>query len=130
MSRSEEAEWWANAVYSAIQEIPPAESRHTATLRVCWVNRARQVGVVLKSLPSPDSGSHFTSENVPWQRVINARGMISHRGPGSAQRHADVLQQENVEATADSMGEWYVDFSRYGWFPSSLPSENVPGDNP
>lgn len=50
-------------------------------------------------------------------------------GPGSAQRQADALQQENVEVTTDSMGEWYVDFSRYGWFPTSLPNDDVAGDN-
>ncbi|CAL5871639.1 uncharacterized protein PFLUO_LOCUS5892 [Penicillium psychrofluorescens] len=131
MSRSEEAEWWANAVYGAIQEIPHGRVTtygHIARL-LGEPQRARQVGAVLKSLPSSDSGSHFTSANVPWQRVINTRGMISHRGPGSAQRQADALQQENVEVTTDSMGEWYVDFSRYGWFPTSLPNDDVAGDN-
>lgn len=41
--------------------------------------RPRQVGVCLKSLPNAETGSHFHSGNVPWQRVINAKGMISHR---------------------------------------------------
>jgi methylated-DNA-protein-cysteine methyltransferase-like protein len=44
-------------------------------------------------------------------------------GPGSAERQAEALAQEGVEVTTDSMGEMYVDFSRYGWFPSELPSE-------
>jgi methylated-DNA-protein-cysteine methyltransferase-like protein len=46
-----------------------------------------------------------------------------YRGPGSAERQAEALGQEGVEVTRDSMGEIYVDFSRYGWFPSRLPSE-------
>lgn len=29
-----------------------------------------------------------------------------------------------MEVTTDSMGEMYVDFARYGWFPSRLPSED------
>ena len=45
------------------------------------------------------------------------------RGPGSAAFQAEVLRQEGVEVRTDSMGEMYVDFGRYGWFPRWLPSE-------
>ncbi|KAJ5163863.1 Winged helix-turn-helix transcription repressor DNA-binding [Penicillium coprophilum] len=127
MPRSEEAEWWANAVYEAIQEIPQGKVTsygHIARL-LGEPQRPRQVGVCLKVLASPESGSHFNSNTVPWQRVINSKGMISHRGPGSAERQAEALTQEGVEVTTDSMGEIYVDFSRYGWFPSKLPSEGT-----
>lgn len=41
--------------------------------------RARQVGIALKHLPAEESGEHFHAGNVPWQRVINSKGMISHR---------------------------------------------------
>lgn len=60
--------------------------------------RPRQVGTSLRYLPAaPGAGSEgdvdgrrgrgqggeeedpYHSANVPWQRVINARGMISHR---------------------------------------------------
>lgn len=63
--------------------------------------RPRQVGTSLRYLPAApgageDEGSEgdvdgrgrgqgeeeeepYHSDNVPWQRVINARGMISHR---------------------------------------------------
>ncbi|KAJ5499490.1 Winged helix-turn-helix transcription repressor DNA-binding [Penicillium expansum] len=127
MPRSEEAEWWANAVYEAIQEVPRGKVTsygHIARL-LGEPQRPRQVGVCLKVLASPESGSHFNSNTVPWQRVINSKGMISHRGPGSAERQAEALAQEGVEVTTDSMGEMYVDFSRYGWFPSELPSEGT-----
>lgn len=30
---------------------------------------------------------------------------------------------EGVEVRSESMGEFHVDFSRYGWFPKHLPSE-------
>jgi len=49
--------------------------------------------------------------------------MISHRGPGSATRQATTLRQEGVNVEEDSMGEFHVDFGRYGWFPDQLPSE-------
>ncbi|KAJ5513840.1 Winged helix-turn-helix transcription repressor DNA-binding [Penicillium fimorum] len=127
MPRSEEAEWWANAVYGAIQEIPRGKVTsygHIARL-LGEPQRPRQVGVCLKVLASPESGSHFNSNTVPWQRVINSKGMISHRGPGSAERQAEALAEEGVEVTTDSMGEMYVDFSRYGWFPSELPTEGT-----
>jgi methylated-DNA-protein-cysteine methyltransferase-like protein len=45
------------------------------------------------------------------------------RGPGSAERQAEALRQEGVEVGADSMGDFYVDFARYGWFPDRLPGE-------
>ncbi|KAJ6138728.1 Winged helix-turn-helix transcription repressor DNA-binding [Penicillium samsonianum] len=127
MPRSEEAEWWANAVYEAIKEVPRGKVTsygHIARL-LGEPQRPRQVGICLKVLASPESGSHFNSNTVPWQRVINSKGMISHRGPGSAERQAEALTQEGVEVTTDSMGEMYVDFSRYGWFPSELPSEGT-----
>lgn len=51
--------------------------------------RARQVGTCLFSLRPPidpssnEEGDRIASlynlENVPWQRVINSKGMISHR---------------------------------------------------
>lgn len=55
----------------------------------------RQVGVCLKNLPSPSpspSGDssrtkpRFHSGNVPWQRVINAKGGISPRSAPSSWR--------------------------------------------
>lgn len=40
--------------------------------------RPRQVGVCLKHLPR-DAGSRFNHGNVPWQRVVNSKGVISPR---------------------------------------------------
>lgn len=51
------------------------------------------------------------------------------REPGSAERQAEALRAEGVEVEEDSMGEWYVDFRRYGWFPDVLPSEDSEGDD-
>ena len=50
--------------------------------------------------------------------------LIRYRsGPGSAERQAEALRAEGVQVTSDSMGEMYIDFSVYGWFPKQLPSE-------
>ena len=98
------------------------------------------MGVCLKYLPSADSGQHFNAGNVPWQRVVNSRGMISKRfvsfsffsyvwvcldidvgrEAGGAARQADALRQEGVEVTTDAMGEMYTDLETYGWFPQEL----------
>jgi methylated-DNA-protein-cysteine methyltransferase-like protein len=40
--------------------------------------RPRQVGVCLKHLPD-DASMTFNNGNVPWQRVISAKGQISPR---------------------------------------------------
>ncbi|RMJ24062.1 MGMT family [Aspergillus sp. HF37] len=122
MPRSEEAEHWFNAVYAAIQHIPPGKV--TCYSHIAYLlgepQRARQVGVCLKYLPAPDSGQFFNAANVPWQRVVNSRGMISKREPGGAERQAEVLRDEGVQVTADAMGELYIDFESCGWFPLEL----------
>ncbi|MCH9651022.1 MAG: MGMT family protein [Deltaproteobacteria bacterium] len=67
---------------------------------------ARQVGYALHALPK--------GHNVPWQRVINARGEVSLRseaGYEHYQRH--LLEEEGV--TFDPRGR--VDFKRYRWEP-------------
>ncbi|KAF2733081.1 MGMT family protein, partial [Polyplosphaeria fusca] len=119
--RSEEAWAWYSAVYEAIQEIP--HGRVTS-----YAHIARLVGVCLKHLPSPSTdpskkSATWHSDNVPWQRVINARGGISPRGPSGASRQAAALRAEGVEVEQGAMGEFTVSFSKYGWFPDMLPSE-------
>jgi 6-O-methylguanine DNA methyltransferase, DNA binding domain len=42
------------------------------------LSHPRQVGVCLKHLPDNRS-LRFNNDNVPWQRVINAKGCISPR---------------------------------------------------
>jgi len=54
--------------------------------------------------------------------------MRTYSGPGSAARQAAALRQEGVRVDADSMGDYYVDFARYGWFPDRLPSEEGEGE--
>ncbi|EOA82989.1 uncharacterized protein SETTUDRAFT_60404, partial [Exserohilum turcica Et28A] len=103
----------------------------------CAAGGKAQVGVCLKHLPSPWAGSNnnnsnnknrearFHSGNVPWQRVINAKGAISPRGPGAAGRQAEALRREGVvvELRQHGLGVYSVDLGEYGWFPDMLPSE-------
>ncbi|KAK0508502.1 hypothetical protein JMJ35_008778 [Cladonia borealis] len=129
MPRSDEAEWWFNAVYAAVQEIPHGKvtSYGHIALLLGRPERPRQVGICLKRLPSFVAGTdhHFHDSNVPWQRVINSKGMISPRGPGGATRQAAALRREGVTVRTGALGELTIDLGIYGWFPSMLPSEEA-----
>jgi methylated-DNA-protein-cysteine methyltransferase-like protein len=73
--------------------------------------RARLAGAALSNLPE--------GSELPWQRVINARGEVSARGglgiEEGYQRH--LLEEEEVEF--DARGR--VDLERYGWDPDAKP---------
>lgn len=67
---------------------------------------------------------------VPFLDIVNmcTSWLIELSGPGSAERQAEALRLEGVEVRSESMGEFHVDFSRYGWFPKQLPSEEGNSD--
>ena len=68
--------------------------------------RARQVGYALHAL-DPES-------DVPWQRVVNARGACSPRSlPGGDEEQRILLEDEGVEL---GVGE-RIDLARYQWRP-------------
>ncbi|MCP4664052.1 MAG: methyltransferase [bacterium] len=67
---------------------------------------ARQVGYALHAL---------TDDDVPWHRVINARGEISRRSdPGPEPLQRVMLESEGV--VFDEHGR--VDLRRFGWEPA------------
>ncbi|ODO06623.1 hypothetical protein I350_03980 [Cryptococcus amylolentus CBS 6273] len=78
----------------------------------------RHVGNALKMLPA--------DSDIPWHRVVSAKGVISPRGNlglGVA-RQKDRLEQEGVEVeTLAGAGGEKVDIRRCGWFPESLEEE-------
>lgn len=131
--QTDEAAWWFQAVYSAIQQVPHGQVTsygHIAKL-LGYPKRARQVGVCLKHLPRYDperpEDYSFHGENVPWQRVINSKGGISARGDdgSSANRQVEKLRAEGVEVTEGrGIEEAHVDFGRFGWFPDRLPNDS------
>jgi methylated-DNA-protein-cysteine methyltransferase-like protein len=106
---------------------PPTSltSGHVAKL----INRprnSRQVGQALKFLQD---------ETVPWQRVVNHKGIISPRDePGAANRQRVRLLEEGIlveDAGIDADfdggggGGGRVDLALFGWFPVSV---NIPGE--
>ena len=68
--------------------------------------RARQVGYALAALPD--------EEDVPWHRVVNAKGEVSRRSDPGAPEHRlqhVLLQAEGVDF--DARGR--IDLEEYGW---------------
>jgi methylated-DNA-protein-cysteine methyltransferase-like protein len=64
----------------------------------------RHVGFALAALPS--------DTDVPWHRVVNARGALSPRGDGAEPLHQHrALKREGIRF--DSKG--IIDLNRYGW---------------
>ena len=73
---------------------------------------ARVVGSALRHCPDPD--------NVPWQRVVNARGGISPRHPEQQVRvQAKLLKQEGIELHRDG-ALCFLDLSHYSWWPNPV----------
>ena len=67
--------------------------------------RARQVGYAMSALP--------VDSDVPWHRVVNARGEISARSGGApgARIQRALLEEEDVHF--DDRGR--IDLERFGW---------------
>jgi methylated-DNA-protein-cysteine methyltransferase-like protein len=67
--------------------------------------RARWVGYALKSCP----------EDVPWWRVVNAKGQVSKRMGHGPQIQPLMLEEEGVPLKTDQI----VDLETYLWKPPS-----------
>jgi methylated-DNA-protein-cysteine methyltransferase-like protein len=93
-------------VYQVVRRIPPGKvATYGQVARILGKPRgARTVGWALHSMPE--------DSNVPWQRVINARGIITldAHGPGGAIQRA-LLEVEGI--VFDERGR--IDLEVYGW---------------
>ena len=77
---------------------------------------ARQVGYAMRDLPQ--------GSDLPWHRVLNARGEVSPRAAvGWEDVQRDLLEQEGVELARER-----VDLARYGWKPRTAHAR--PGEAP
>ncbi len=88
------------ATYGQIARLAPAPDGVDAATYQAY--GARWVGSAMANCP----------DDVPWQRVINARGEISLRA--GAERQRRLLEAEGV--VFNERGR--VDLARYGWQPS------------
>jgi len=93
-------------VYQVVRRIPPGKvASYGQIARLLGMpHAARTVGWALHSIPK--------GCDVPWQRVVNARGIISldRCGPGGAIQRA-LLEAEGV--AFDESGR--IDLRVYGW---------------
>jgi methylated-DNA-protein-cysteine methyltransferase-like protein len=91
-------------IYAVVRAIP--EGRVATYGQVAHLaglpGHARQVGYAL----------HAANEELPWQRVINAKGEVSARSePGYEGLQRAILESEGIEF--DDRGR--VDLKRYRW---------------
>jgi methylated-DNA-protein-cysteine methyltransferase-like protein len=70
---------------------------------------ARQAGYALAALPD--------ESDVPWHRVVNARGEVSRRAGGSTFEKIQRVLLEAEGVTFDAAGR--IPMERYGWRPGA-----------
>ncbi len=93
-------------IYAVVRSIPRGKVATYGQVAALagYPRHARQVGYALHALPDDN--------DVPWQRVINAKGEISARGePVAAERQRALLELEGVEVDA----RYRVDLKVYRW---------------
>lgn len=103
-------------IYAVVRRIPHGRvATYGQVAALAGLGRhARQVGYALHALPD--------GADLPWQRVINARGEVSERsdsawgGREGYQRH--LLEEEGV--VFDLRGR--IDLARFRWEPDERPS--------
>lgn len=96
------------AVYEAVRAIPSGRvcAYGQVALLVGSPGAARQVGWALHCLPA--------DTDVPWHRVVNARGGISRRSRwGEAERQQVLLESEGVEFDENGL----IDLNIHGYTP-------------
>ncbi len=99
-------------IYSVVQRIPAGRVATYGQIAALagLPGHARQVGYALNALPD--------EHDIPWHRVINAKGQISLR----AESGHDDLQRRLLEAEGVVFdGEERVSFSEFGWNSGSEP---------
>lgn len=95
-------------IYNVVGRIP---RRHVATYgqiaELAGIpGQPRRIGYALSALPG--------DSDIPWYRVVNAKGMISSRSvSGSDKVQRRLLQQEGI--VFDASG--HIDLKRFQWRP-------------
>jgi methylated-DNA-protein-cysteine methyltransferase-like protein len=108
-SRSRERELLRHRILATVDSIPHGcvASYGQIALEAGLPRRARLVGRVLAELPH--------GSPLPWHRVVNAQGVLSPRGDGSAvSEQLRRLRGEGVRF--DARGR--VDLARHRWRPA------------
>jgi methylated-DNA-protein-cysteine methyltransferase-like protein len=92
-------------IYAAVRRIPRGRvaSYGEVARAAGFPNAARQVGYALHALRD--------AADVPWHRVVNARGEISPRASGYELPQRSLLEREGV--AFDARGR--IDLATFGW---------------
>lgn len=94
-------------IYTTVQNIPPGRvTTYGRIAAACGLSgHARMVGYALHALPKgPD---------IPWHRIVNARGMISRLpDPDSGNLQRRLLEAEGIEF--DEKGT--IDLNKFSYF--------------
>lgn len=97
-------------IYAVVRDIPPGRIATYGQVAALagLPGHARQVGYALHALPEG------LDDDVPWHRVINAKGEISARSdPGSEPLQQVMLEEEGVVFNANGR----VSLKRFRWDP-------------
>jgi len=112
MSTNHQSKW--DRIYAVVKQIPSgkvATYGQIATL-AGYYRQARQVGYALHAVPSDD---------IPWHRVINARGRISLNLEMGGAVQRKMLESEGV--VFDAAGS--VSLEQYQWISKIDPLETL-----
>jgi len=94
-------------IYAMVRRIPHGKvTTYGRIAELVGGCTARMVGYAMAAL------KRGTAPDVPWQRVINAKGKISVHGDGIGNAMQRViLEDEGIEFDGDGR----ADFNRFGW---------------
>ena len=97
-----------DVIYAVIRQIPVGKvASYGQISRIVGRCSAQMIGFALAAL-----GKQPNAEDVPWQRVVNAKGHISPHGYGFGTNMQRVLLEE--EGIVFSL-EGEIDFDKFGW---------------
>jgi len=94
-------------IYAMVRRIPAGQvTTYGRIAELVGGCTARIVGYAMAAL------KRGTAPDVPWQRVINAKGKVSVHGDGIGNAmQRTILEQEGVLFDEND----HVDFNRFGW---------------
>jgi methylated-DNA-protein-cysteine methyltransferase related protein len=103
-----------DVIYATVRQIPLGKvATYGQISRIVGRCSAQMIGFALAALTKQTG-----LEDVPWQRVVNAKGKISPHGYGYGTNMQRVLlEEEGITFNLENE----IDFDKYGWDGVSVP---------
>jgi methylated-DNA-protein-cysteine methyltransferase-like protein len=94
-------------IYAMVRRIPPGKvTTYGRIAELVGGCTARMVGYAMAAL------KRGTAPDVPWQRVVNAKGKISIHGDGIGNAmQRSILESEGIRFDDNDR----IDFNKFGW---------------